>query len=328
MNKDKFGSKLRKLLSSSSFRAMSLCVFFSFLLWMFITFSDYRQHEFEIPIRFENSNKPDEIYFTRDSVVVVKVEATGFAFLFKSGFTTKKEKINFDINNLPINKSKGEMKFSSDFLKAPVAKSLGMEGFDISILPDTILLKWQKKYVKSVPVVSNAKFETKNSYTILSKPVLLTKEVTIEGEKRILDKIDTIYTKEVTIENIDKSHVSLIPIDMELYDKGVYFHTTNIPVKIEVAEVTENVVELPVNIIQQGVKENVKIFPAKVSVKYSVPIKDYKKVKAEDFEMYVLCSEEELNQHKKLVVKYSNVPKEVEILSITPRKVDYIIVNE
>jgi hypothetical protein len=328
MNKNKLIQLLKKTISSTAFRAMCLCVFFSLVLWMFIVFSDHRQHDFEIPIQFENSAKPDEFYYTRDSVVVVNVEATGFEFLFKSGYEDKKEKIYFDVSKLPINKSKGEMKISSDFLKTPITKSLGMENVSISILPDTILLKWQKKYSKKMIVVNQTKFETKNSYRIIKNPELLINKVVVEGDKRVLDKIDTVFTKKINISNIDKSHVALIPLEINQQHKGLYFRTTNIPVKISVEEITENEIELPINIVQQGEKENVKIFPSKVKVKYRVPIKDFTKINAENFNLYVLYSEDNLQNANKLKIRYANIPNNVEVIGISPRTVDYIIINE
>ncbi len=328
MNKNKFIQSLKKTISSAAFRAMCLCVFFSLVLWMFIVFSDNRQHDFEIPIQFENSAKPDVFYYTRDSVVVVNVEATGFEFLFKSGFEDKKEKIYFDVNKLPINKSKGEMKLSSDFLKAPITKSLGMENVAISILPDTILLKWQKKYSKNITIVSKAEFETKNSYRIIKNPELLIKKVVVEGDKRVLDQIDTIYTKNINISNIDKSHIALIPLEITQQHKGLYFRTTNIPVKISIEEVTENEIELPISIVQQGEEKNVKIFPSKVKVKYRIPIKDYTKINAENFNFYVLYDANNLQNTNKLKIRSANIPNNVEIISINPRTVDYLIINE
>ena len=82
MKENKFIKYMSKTLKSIKFRAIVLCICLSFVLWSFITFSDYRQHEFRIPIQFENSIKPDDIYNTKDSVVMVRINATGFYFLF------------------------------------------------------------------------------------------------------------------------------------------------------------------------------------------------------------------------------------------------------
>ncbi len=327
MAKNRFKTFILNFLKNTRFRAIGFCLTFSFLLWVFITFSDYRQHDFRIPIVFENSLKPDEIYNTRDSVIIVKVKATGFDFLFRSGFETKKEQLHFDINNLPIDVAKGEMKFASEFLKASVTESLGMEKLSVSILPDTIYLNWQKKYSKTIPVINRTVFECKPSYRMIKEPELIVNKVKVEGEKELLDNLDTLYTKAINIANIDKTHISLIPIEITQQYQGLYFQPTNIPIKIDVEEVTENVVELPVNIVRQGIEEDVKLFPSKAKVKYRLPIKDYKNVNPENFYIYVLC-EEDIQNKKKLRVKYSNIPNNVEILDINPGRLDYIIVNE
>ena len=164
MRENKIIKKITKTLKSIKFRAIALCLCLSFILWGFITFSDFRQQEFRVPIRFENSIKPDDIYNTKDSVIMVKVNATGFYLLFKNGFKTNKEILNFDISNLPINRAKGEIKLPSDILKASIAKFLRMEDTKISLIPDTIHLTWQKKFSKTVPLVNKTKFECKSSY--------------------------------------------------------------------------------------------------------------------------------------------------------------------
>lgn len=327
MRENKIIKKITKTLKSIKFRAIALCLCLSFILWGFITFSDFRQQEFRVPIRFENSIKPDDIYNTKDSVIMVKVNATGFYLLFKNGFKTNKEILNFDISNLPINRAKGEIKLPSDILKASIAKFLRMEDTKISLIPDTIHLTWQKKFSKTVPLVNKTKFECKSSYRMQKEPEFLFKEIRIEGEKHILDKIDTLYTQEISIMNINKNHVSLIPLEIKQYHQDLYFQTTNIPVKIEVEEVTENIEEIPIHIEKNGVDEDVKIYPSSVKVKYIVSIKDYKKIKPEDFYFYVVC-DKDVHNHKKLTVKYTNIPHNVEITDISPKRLNYIILNQ
>lgn len=327
MEENKIMSKISKILKNIRFRAIALCICLSFILWSFITFGDYRQHEFEVPIRFENSLKPDEIYHTKDSVVEVKVNATGFYFLFKNGFKARRETLDFDVNDLPLNRAKGEIRLSSNFLKAPIAKLLDMEDAKISLLPDTIYLKWQKKFSKQVPIVNRAKFDTKPSFRIEKEPEFLLKQIRIEGEKHILDKIDTIYTKTLSLSNINKTHIALIPLEINQQHQGVYFQTTNIPVKIKIEQVTERVVEVPIKIEKKGLEENVKVFPSTVSVKIRLPIKDFKKVVPEDFSFYVVC-DKDMQNYKKLPVRYANIPENVEILEINPRRLNYIILND
>lgn len=327
MNRSNFTYSLKRTLKSIKFRAICLCLFFSFVLWSFITFSDFRQHDFEVHILFENSNKPDEIYSTKDSIITVKVNATGFDFLFRGGFDSHKEAIRFDVNNFPINKEKGEIKISTDLLKKTIVEFVNVEDFSVSLFPDTVHLTWQKKYSKTIPVVCKTNFECRNSYRLKQEPLLLIEQIKVEGERSFIDKIDTLFTKNITLSNIDRSNISLIPLEIKQQYQSLYFQTTNIPIKIEVEEVTENVVELPVNIVQNNIDENIKIFPLKVKVKYRLPIKEFKNINPESFYMYVVC-DEDLHNKKKLRVKYSNIPLGVEILEINPARIDYIILNE
>lgn len=327
MKENSFLLFFKNILKSTKFRAVCMCLFFSFILWLFISFSDYRQHEFEVLVQFENTIKPEEKYTTKDSIITASVKATGFNFIFKGGYNKKKGILHFDVNNLPINRSKGEMKLSSDLLKSHIGEFLNMKDMNISLSPDTIVLNWEKKYSKLVPVVNATKFETKNSYRIIKEPQLLIDEVKIEGELNLLNNIDTLYTNDITISNIDKNHVSLIPLKIEKQHKELFFQTKNIPIKIEVEQVTENTVELPVNIVKEGIDENIKVFPTKVSVKYRLPIKEYKNIDPNNFYIYVLCTEDVANQ-KKLRVKYSNIPNNVEILEINPPRLNYLILNK
>lgn len=327
MRENKPIKNITKTLKSIKFRAVALCICLSFVLWSFITFSDYRQHEFRLPIKFENSLNPDDIYNTKDSVVVVKVNATGFYFLFKNGFRPKGETLRFDVSNLSINRTKGEFKLSSELLKTTVAKAMDMEDVKMSIYPEVIHLTWQKKFSKTVPIVNKTKFECKPSFRMKKAPEFLLDEITIEGEKSVLDKIDTLYTKEFSLSNIDKDNISLIPLEIKQQHKALSFQTLNIPVRIDVEEVTENVVKVPIKIEKKGIKEDVKIYPSTVTVKYRIPIEDYKKVKPEDFYFYVVC-DQDLHNHSKLTVKYTNIPLNVEILDISPRRLNYIILNQ
>ena len=50
-------------------------------------------------------------------------------------------------------------------------------------------------------------------------------------------------------------------------------------------------------------------------------------LKPEDFYFYVVC-DKDVHNHKKLTVKYTNIPHNVEITDISPKRLNYIILNQ
>ena len=303
--------------------AFIICLCVSFFLWLFITYGREYEHNISYPITFIDGNNQVE-YHTQDSIITIGVKSNGFEFIAK--ILKKKERhIVVDINKLNIDLSKGKITVPVSRIKPQIMQSLGYRGVDISIYPPNINLTWQKLYSKKVRVVNKCIFKYNKPFEQYKDPVLPVDYVVIEGLKEELNKIDTVYTQNITFNNIDKNITLFVPLDFSNMAKGVVCHTKSIPVKIYAEAYTEEVISVPVKAIRYEDYRNIKIFPKQIKLRYRVAVKDYTKINPKDINAFVLCSDDMINNGGKLKVNLGNIPEYMKVVRFYPEKVEYMM---
>lgn len=301
-----------------------LCLFLSFALWFVITYSKEYQHNEVFPITFvDNSNKV--AFSTKDSIITVELKVNGFEFLKNQVVSSHKKKIIVDLNELNLNLSKGYSNIPISRLQPIIMKSLGYEGLSAKLQPSSIHLNWKRVYSKKVPVVNKSIFSFKKPYAMYTPEELLISEVLIEGNTEDLNTIDTLYTQAITFKNIDKNGIFLAPLDLSNINANISCPMTFIPIRIRAEKYTENIVSIPINVVRYEDYKNIKIFPKEVKIRYRVAIKDYNKVNVKDFNAYVVSSNLAISEGNKLKVNLNNIPDFINIVSVIPEKVEYIL---
>lgn len=315
---------IKKLLSNKQLNVFVLCLILSFALWVSITYSKEYVYNESFPISFvDSSNKVK--FFTKDSVITLEIRTNGFTYIANRLYSSNKKKIIIDVNELNLDLSKGKVSISANRLKPLIIRELGYEVFNTKLNFENIVLNWKNVYSKRVPIVNKAKFRFVKPFNQYSKEELLTKYALIEGDKKDLAKIDTLYTKPITFENINKDVILYVPVEVSNLSNGLVCKTTTIPIKIDVEKYTENVISVPVSVVGYDNYRNIKLLPQEVKLRYRVAMKDYKNVYTKDFKAYVVCSEREIEKNSKLKIFLSSVPSYVNVVNIIPDRVDYIL---
>lgn len=315
---------IKKLLSNKQLNVFVLCFILSFALWVSITYSKEYVYNESFPISFvDSSNKVK--FFTKDSVITLEIRTNGFTYIANRLYSSNKKKIIIDVNELNLDLSKGKVSISANRLKPLIIRELGYEVFTTKLNFENIVLNWKNVYSKRVPIVNRAKFRFVKPFNQYSKEELLTKYALIEGDRKDLAKIDTLYTKPITFENINKDVVLYVPVEVSNLSNRLVCKTTTIPIKIDVEKYTENLISVPVSVVGYDNYRNIKLLPQEVKLRYRVAMKDYKKVYTKDFKAYVVCSEREIEKNSKLKIFLSSVPGYVDVVNIIPDRVDYIL---
>lgn len=313
------------LIKNKQINSFIICLFLSFALWMSITYSKNYEHSIVYPVEFVDANNKAKIYSTQDSNITVTIKANGFEFLLNRGYRKENKKIVLDINKININSNKGYAHIPTSILKTKIMRAIGYKNVTLSVSPDTINLYWEKVYMKKVPVVNRTKFLFQKPFQSYFPSELLTKEIYIEGSKKDLSNIDTIYTKEMTFSNINRNTTFIVPLDLSHFSKNVIVPMENVFVRVRTEKYTENVINVPINVIRYESYKNIKVLPKEIKLRYRVAIKDYKKVNIRDFNAYVLCSDEMIERNNKLKVMISNVPSFVRVVNVVPERVEYVL---
>lgn len=189
------------------------------------------------------------------------------------------------------------------------------------ISPDTLYFSEKTGYQKNVPVKIPLFIKCKEGYGY-KKPIISPSFVSVWGDTSTIDKIDTIYTQELSLSNLNKS----INTQLELLkpDPKVYTSSGDVNIVIEVDKLLEQSIRVPVKDIHQSYQRQVTIFPAQVKVRFT-SIQNVFNV--EDTSLFkVMIDSDKLNkQTNKCPVFLSTFPSNITVMSIEPKEVEILI---
>ena len=94
---------------------------------------------------------------------------------------------------------------------------------------------------------------------------------------------------------------------------------------IPVGELTEKIIEVPIKIINGMKYTSVRTVPSKVSLTVMVPLKDFVKWTASDFEAVVDMANWEDKHVKSLPVRITKIPDFVQLIKLEPQNVDFFV---
>ena len=123
-----------------------------------------------------------------------------------------------------------------------------------------------------------------------------------------------VFTDIRTVTNINKNHKTNITI---------YPRSTE--VTIPVGELTEKIIEVPIKIVNGSKYISVRTVPSKISLTVMVPLKDFVKWTASDFEAVVDLQNWEDKHIKSLPVKVTKIPDFVQLVKVDPQNVDFFV---
>ncbi len=315
---------LHRLLTDRRVRIMSVCLCLSVFLWLFVTLGKTYQYTLSVPLTFESREQPDRRFFCSDSVVEVHLTTDGFDWLTSRLSVRKSGSLHIDVGKLPMDKKSGYAKIPTGFLNKQVLGAIGMSNVPMAIMPDTVSLRWRKTYSKSVPLVSRVRVECEQPFALFGTPKLLVSRIEVEGTREELEKLDSLYTKDITLKGVNHNLITFVPVDFDCSSDRLSIQMTMVACRVEVKEYTENTIVLPVEAIA-GKGEKIKLYPPSVKVRYKVAMDDYRKVNTDDITAYVLANGND--RKRKLRVMLNNVPDLINVSSIEPSKLDYVIMK-
>ena len=194
----------------------------------------------------------------------------------------------------------------------------------ISVKPDTLYFDFSKRTNKRVPVRLTYDLSFAKQYGLASQIQLKPSYVNISGPQEELKKINEWYTDSLKLSDVQQSVSTRVGVKTNNI-VNVSIYPTSVGVKIPVDEFTEKTVEVPLNIINNIDFYNIKLYPKKVKVTFMVALSRYEEVDEDFIIANVDVNEWKLLKHEQLTVKIDRFPEYCKLISITPRKINFII---
>jgi YbbR domain-containing protein len=298
------------------------CVFISVLFWLLMTLSKEYEITVAYPVSYVNPPKDKVIANTLPSFISIGIRSKGFfllAYKFKEPQTVY---IDLDESRPMGPKNHFYLLTNSQIgkLTEQFSSRIRLE----SVVPDTILLNFNKKITKRVPVKANLTLNTDSRYQ-QSDSIRLTPEfVDISGAADVIGKIDHLETVPLSLKNVDKSQTVILSIAHDSAKGDVELSVTKIKAQVNVKKFTEASMELPIEAINLPPGYSLKSFPDKVTVRFNVAFDNYEKISPLQFHAVIDYKKAEPGSNK-LRITLERFPADIRSIKLSPEKAEYII---
>ncbi len=255
----------------------------SVLLWFLIRLSDGGYvGTLYMPLQFTNQPSNLHLQNTPAAQLTLEVRSEGFEII--------KHKIK-DLDPILLDLSKlrkrGGRHYWLPTEAIASAKTQLSEVADVLLVkPDTIWFNFKELTEKKVKVHLDYTKAYSNLKSMYAKPWLSPEYVILKGSEEALDAIDSISTVPLKLLANEDSLNVLVKLQRPV-NKEVSMSHDQTRVRILFTNLTEGTVEVPVKVINVPTSLKLTLFPKSVNVTYQVPVEDFARISANDFELEV-----------------------------------------
>ena len=316
--------------SNSLFRLRSdrliffICILIASLFWMLIKLSDVYSTNYTFRVKY--NNVPPDLRLTKiiDSTLDLSVTARGFSIL-KMNLFDDMENLDINLNNYSI-EHRGDVRYAiyTQELTKKLAEVIDVSDKDIRLSKAMLSFEMEKTSEKEILIVPNYSINFVNQYDLYSDVKSDLEFVIVYGPEKVLDTLTHITTKKLILENILSDQI--VKVELENPDPAlISFDHNEVTLYFEVEKFTESEITLPVNLKKLNYK--IKIFPSQVKVFYIVAQNDFNKVRTNQFNIYPVINDMNIQQARKLPLKLSKQPDFVRNIRIVPSDVEFLIIK-
>lgn len=298
--------------------AFVTCLVFAVFAWVFTTLSNPHKYTVKQPITFKNYPQKRAFHSLQSDTVNAIVQGTGWQMLF-SRMNDQRKVVTIDLQTLD---TKNFVVLSTQLKQINAKKDPDRE--IIAFTPDTLFFDFSTRLVKRVKVELVTAFNFQKQFMQSGDVTIRPAEVFISGPANVLAKIKTWKTDSLKLNDLDESFRSRLALS-PVSEGNLSVMPKSVTVSIPVDEFTEKTMEIPVKLINNRNFYDIKVFPQKIKVTFTVSLKDYADVSEDDFEAVADLDRWRKHGYSVLPVKVTRMPPYSRIVKTEPQNVDFIV---
>ncbi|MES2279183.1 MAG: YbbR-like domain-containing protein [Bacteroidota bacterium] len=307
-------------LSAIERRRMSVfmtCLVLAIVAWVFVSLSNDHRYVIKQVVNFKNAPQKRAFHSLQSDTVDVTMHGTGWQMLF-SKMKSANKPIDIDLRTL---ENKNFVVLNNQIKQINAGRDSA--NYVISINPDTLYFDFTSRMVKRVPVKLMLSINYQQRFSLSDRINIKPAYITISGPANRIDRINEWPTDSLKLHGINESYstrLNLRPVN----DGSMVIYPKAVEVRIPVDEFTEKTMEIPVKLINHNY-DNVKIFPQKIKVTFTVSLNKYAETDEDFFEATADLDLWRDKGYTTLPVKLTRQPAFCKIVSIEPRSIDFIV---
>lgn len=308
-------------MNKNSFFTFLVFVAISACAWLVVKLSE--EYTTQAQFRLCLKDVPaDKWLVSPEQTVNLVMTTNGFHTLRYKMMREQKRKVELPLGKMDYRFESGTTySFSHLYVTESVGEMLDINASDLAMNDSRVYFTMEPLMSKVVPVTLRSDIRTQRQYEVYGIPVLDPSTVTVYGSEAIIDTLKTVTTQLLSKVNANSGFTETVALDF--LDGQIQSAVQTVSATVQVEKYTETDIRVP---LMQPDSLHVRFFPDSVTVKCHVSLKDYPGLMPDMFRVEV--DEEQLKTLQPLLnVSLTASPSYVQVLNITPEKVEYLIVQ-
>tara|TARA_R110000868_G_scaffold392596_1_gene663266 strand:+ start:850 stop:1815 length:966 start_codon:yes stop_codon:yes gene_type:complete len=273
----------------------------------------------------EYINVPEEFLLanTPKDEIQVRLQAAGFQFL---GYELKPKHIQLDVSKVMYKDDSYYL--TSDQIRIQLESQLNNYSTLTDFESDAIYFDFTSLESKIVPVKALVELTFATNHILEGDIKVKPDSIQISGPKSQIDSISHIRTVLLKENNLNSSFSNEIALQLPEQLKGTTFSSQNVVVSGNVVKFSEQVIKVPVHVINLPENVRVRTFPEIVEVRCQGTLEHLKELEIEDFSVEADYAKVSKETENRLTVKLVKYPITLNNAVISTNEVEFILRRE
>jgi len=293
----------------------------AFIFWLMLFFQKENvEGTYRIPLKY--THIPEDVVFDHALPEYIEISVTDNGAAIFSLDIRKKDSLEINVTELTEG---GTTELQGDqylqLIRSQLAPSTNIRGY----YPMNISLSASKLERKELPVVFDGEITTSRANLVADSALFIPETVTAYGSGASLKQLEAAVTEYTLFKNLKAT--SQLPVKINPVD-GVKFVPAEVEIYITIEEFTERTFEIPITATGLPGDLDVKFFPSRVKVSFSVTLEEYKKITPEDFGIELDYRDFHANEGGRVELELTNIPLSANNIRISPSSVEFLFENK
>ena len=292
----------------------------AFIFWLMLFFQKENvEGTYRIPLKY--TNIPENVVFDHPLPEYIDVSITDNGSAIFRLDITKKDSLEINVTELTDagnNLLQGEQ--FRQLLSTKFATSTRIRGY----YPMTVSLATSKLESKKLPVTFDGEITTSRANLFADSATFIPESVMAYGSAESLKNLNSATIEYTVFKNLNAT--SQLPVSINAVE-GVKFSPNKVEIYIPIVEYTEHSFEIPVTAAHMPRNLDVKFFPSRATVSFSVTLEDYRKIVPEDFSIELDYRDFNKNKNGRVELSLTKSPSTVIAPKISPSTVEFLFEN-
>ena len=255
--------------------------------------------------------------------IQVRLTAAGFQFL---GYHLKPKHITLDLSKRMHKDSNYYL--TSDQIRIQLEDQLNNYSTLTDFDSDIIYFDFTSLKSKKIPIKTVLDFTYATNHILEGTITVVPDSILITGPKSQIDTIDVIETEVLQLKNLSTSFSNQVALKLPSNLNGTKFSNESVTISGEIVKFSEQVVEVPVTVINvpEGIK--VRTFPEIVEVRCQGTLEHLKEIEIEEFSVIADYSKVSKETDNRLSITLERYPRTLNNAMINTNEIEFIIRRE